>query len=408
MERVAITGLGVLSTLGREPKQYFDRLVAGTSGIANITGFDTESCRSHRAGKLEDFDPAEYIDPNKLRRIDEVGCLAVASGKLALADASIEPNSTASSDVGVVLGTYTAGLHSTVDFLGGLIRGGPADVSPMIFSNTVGNAPASLCALEFGLKGGNVTVTHKEASSLAAVAYSVNLVRHRRASALITGGVDDIEANFFRIHDRFKVMSPVSGEDEAARPFDRRRNGFVLGEGGFALVAENWARARDRNAAIYAEIIGVGGTSSPCGINQWPRDPTHLARSMELALEEADTRPQDIGVVFASSNGAIELDRTEASAIRDVFGEAGVKVVSIKGALGESGTTGAASLTAAILSLRQQRIPPTVGLEQLDPACPIDASPEARPIESTKALINSFASGGANYSVVVEVAEECA
>jgi 3-oxoacyl-(acyl-carrier-protein) synthase len=177
----------------------------------------------------------------------------------------------------------------------------------------------------------------------------------------------------------------------------------MLGEGGFALVAENWSRAQDRSATIYAEIIGVGGTSSPCGINQWPRDPTHLARSMELALEEADTRPQDIGVVFASGNGAIELDRTEASAIRDVFGEAGVKVVSIKGALGESGTTGAASLAAAILSLREQRIPPTVGLEELDPACAVDASPEARPIEGTRGLINSFASGGANYSVVVEV-----
>ena len=381
MERVAITGLGVLSTLGREPRRYFNGLLAGTSGVTDITGFDTKSCRSHRAGKLKDFDPADYIDPNKLRRIDEVGCLAVASSKLALADAGIEPNSTQSRDVGVVLGTYTAGLHSTVDFLGGLIRGGPADVSPMIFSNTVGNAPASLCALEFGLKGGNVTVTHKEASSLAAVAYSVNLVRHRRASAVITGGVDDIEANFFRIHDRFKVMSPVSGEDEAARPFDRRRNGFVLGEGGFALVAENWSRAldtRDRDATIYAEIVGVGGTSSPCGINHWPRDPKHLAKSMELALEEAESRPQDISVVFASGNGAIELDRTEAAAIRDVFGDNRIKVVSIKGALGESGTTGAASLTAALLSLREERIPPTVGLEDLDPECPIDAAPEAR------------------------------
>ena len=406
MERVAITGLGVLSSLGREPRKYVDGLLTGTTGIAPITDFDTKSCRSHRAGKLEDFDPADYIDPNKLRRIDEVGCLAVASGKLALADAGIEPNSTASRDVGVVFGSYTAGLHSTVDFLGGLVRGGPADVSPMIFSNTVGNAPASLCALEFGLKGGNVTVTHKEASSLAAVAYAVNLVRHRRASALITGGVDDIEANFFRIHDRFNVMSPVSGEDEAARPFDRRRNGFVLGEGGFALVAENWSRAQDRDATIYAEIVGVGGTSSPCGINLWPRDPKHLAKSMELALEEAHSPPQDISVVFASANGTFELDRTEAAAIRDVFGNAGVKVVSIKGALGESGTTGAASLTAAILSLREGRMPPTVGLEELDPECPIDAAPEARPLEGRKALINSFASGGANYSVVVEVVGE--
>lgn len=403
MERVAVTGLGVLSSLGLDLETYFDALVGGASGITEISAFETKSCRSHRAGKLTGFDPADYIDPNKLRRIDEVGCLAVASGKLALADAGIEPKSDDAGDLGVVLGTYTAGLHSTVDFLGGFVRGGPAEVSPMIFSNTVGNAPASLCALEYGLKGGNVTVTNKEASSLAAIAYAVSLLRHRRAKALVTGGVDDIEANFYRIHDRFKVMSPVDGGAEAARPFDRDRNGFVLGEGGFALVVETWDRATERNRTIYAEILGVGGTSSPCGLNQWPSDSRHLEASMRLALEQADVEPRDVGAVFASANGSRELDRTEAAAIADVFGDTHVPVVSLKGALGDSGTSGAASLTAAILSLRANRLPPTVGLQELAPDCVVNASGDARSTSGNTALINSFASGGTCYSLVIGI-----
>ena len=402
-ERVALTGLGVISSLGRGSKDFIDALLRGATGISAITAFDTSNCRSHRAGKLKCFDPAEYIAPNMLRRADEVGRLAISAGKLALADAGIEPKATKSSEIGIVLGTYTAGLHSTVEFLSGLVREGPAGVSPLIFSNTVGNAPASLCALEFGLKGPNVTLTNKEASALAAVAYSVNLLRNGRASALITGGVDDFEATFFRIHDRFKVLSPVDGKEEAARPFDRRRNGFALGEGGVALFTEAWSLANQRGARIYAEILGVGGTSSPCGINRWPSDPTHLTGAMRMALSDARCTPHDVGVVFASGNGAIDLDRTEAAAIREVFLDEGVKVVSIKGALGESGMSGAASLAAAILSLREERIPPTVGLEELAPDCPVDVSPEARPASGWLALVNSFASGGANYSVLLRV-----
>jgi len=276
-------------------------------------------------------------------------------------------------------------------------------VSPLLFSNTVGNAPASLCALEFGLKGGNVTVTNKEASSLAAVAYSVNLLRHRRASALITGGVDDIEANFFRIHDRFHVMSPVDGGDEAARPFDRLRNGFVLGEGGFALIAEPWSRASKRGARIYAEILGVSGTSSPSGINQWPDEPTHLSHAMELALSDASCSAREVAAVFASANGTVVLDRAEAEAIGEVFGERGVPVVSLKGALGESGASGAAAIAAAILSLGRNRIPPTAGLREVAPDCPVDARGESRCTSGRVALVNSFASGGANYSLVLRV-----
>ncbi len=402
-ERVALTGCGLISSLGRSLDVFTERLLSGATGIAPVTAFDTSSCRSHLAGKLVDFDPAEYIDPGKLRRIDTVGSLAIASGKLALADAGIELKGPLASETGVVLGTYTAGLQSTVEFLTGFVRGGPAEVSPMIFSNTVGNAPASLCALELGLMGPNVTVTHKEASALAAVAYAVSLLRSSRASSLVTGGVDEVEPTFFRIHDRFRALSPQDGGKEGSRPFDRRRNGFVLGEGGVALVVETWARARERKARVYGEILGIGGTSSRCGINEWPSDPAHLSEAMRLALEDGGCALDEVGSVFASANGTRELDRVEAEAIRGLFGERAVPVVSVKGALGESSLSGAASLVAALSCLREQRIPPTVGLEELSPDCPVNASSEARPSRNSLALVNGFASGGTNYSILVRV-----
>jgi 3-oxoacyl-[acyl-carrier-protein] synthase II len=337
-------------------------LLAGTRGISEITAFDTRACRSHRAGKLGDFDPAEYIDPNKLRKIDEVGCLAVSSGKLALADAGVETNGAAASEVGVVLGTYTAGLHSTVDFLSGLVRRGPADVSPLLFSNTVGNAPASLCALEFGLKGGNVTVTNKEASSLAAVAYSVNLLRHRRASALITGGVDDIEANFFRIHDRFNVMSPVDDGEEAARPFDQFRNGFVLGEEWVALFAGMAAGQQPRRADLR-RILGVGGVISRRNQPLAGRANASLARC--TSLSDAGCTAEDVAAVFASANGTVVLDRAEASPFAKSLASAACRLFPSKVRSANPGVSGAASITAAILSLRQNRIPPTAGLREV-------------------------------------------
>lgn len=402
-ERVALTGLGVVSSLGRSLDGFTERLLSGATGIAPVTAFDTSSCRSHLAGKLTDFDPSEYIDPGKLRRIDTVGSLAIAAGKLALEDAGIELKGPLASETGVVLGTYTAGLQSTVEFLTGFVRGGPAEVSPMLFSNTVGNAPASLCALELGLMGPNVTVTHKEASALAAVAYAVSLLRSGHASSLVCGGVDEVEPTFFRVHDRFHALSPQDGAREALRPFDLRRNGFVLGEGGFTLVVEVLARARERDARIYGEILGVGGTSSPSGVNEWPTDAAHLAEAMRLALEDGDCAPDGVGSVFASANGTKELDRVEAEAIRRVFGERAVQVVSVKGALGESAASGAASLLAAVSCLRQHRIPPTVGLEEISPDCPVNAASEARSSMNPLALVNSFASGGANYSVLVRV-----
>src|SRR5437773_368685 len=251
-ERVLITGIGSISCFGVGRAALVEALQSGATGVAPIARFDTGTCRSHRAALIRDFDPAAFIPPLKLRRIDAVGRLALACARLAFTDAGCVPDASGRDDVGVALGTFTAGLDSLVEYLDGLTNQGPTGVPAILFSNTVSNAPASLAAIEFGLRGPNVTFNQREASSLAAMAFAAGAIRQGRAAAMLTGGADCLEETFFKVHDRFRVLSPMRGTDrEGARPFGEGRNGFVLGEGGFVLLLESDAAAAARGARAY-------------------------------------------------------------------------------------------------------------------------------------------------------------
>jgi 3-oxoacyl-[acyl-carrier-protein] synthase II len=397
-ERVVATGIGCISPFGTGHRVFSKALLDGASAIAPVRAFSTVDCRCRVACELRDFKPGDYIDAAKLRRIDDVGRLAIAATRLALDDARLEPNSDA---IGVVVGSSTAGMHSTLPYLFGMARSGALGVSALAFPNTVANAAGSQAALDLGLRGPNVSFSQKEASSLAAIAYSVGLLRHRRASALVSGGVDDLEEWYFKIHDRFRVMSPTDEGESGSRPFDLARNGFVLGVGGFLFVLEAEPAARDRGADTYGEILGIGVTGSPCPLNAWPADPSGLSRAMRLAIDDAGLVAGDVDVVFASANSTKTLDALEAAALGEVFGVATVPVTSLKGAIGECGSSGAASLVGALLCLADGWVPPTAGFRLPDPACPVNVSAAPRRTDGRVALINSFASGGTNYSLVV-------
>jgi 3-oxoacyl-[acyl-carrier-protein] synthase II len=397
-DNAVVTGAGCVSSLGIGAQTFVGELLAGGSGISPVTAFSTEGCRAHTAALIRGFDAARYIDPMKLRRIDEVGRLALATCRLALEDASLPAGT---EHVGVALGTATSGLHSTVAHVHRLMTAGPGAVAALGFSNTIGNAAASLCSIEFSLHGPNVTIAQKQASALAAIAFAVSGLSDGRASAFLCGGMDDIEEQFFRVHDRLHVSSPAGGGEEASRPFDARRNGLVLGTGGHILVVETASSAAKRGVEPYGEILGIGATSSDCALNAWPTEPSGIVRAMETALHHAGVAVEEVSVVFAAANSTRMLDRVEAEAIAQVFGPRGVPVVSLKGALGEFGASGAAALTAALFCLRGGTLPPTLGCEQPDPACPVDVSACARTANGRIALVNATADGGAQYSLVV-------
>jgi 3-oxoacyl-[acyl-carrier-protein] synthase II len=411
-KRVAVTGIGCISCFGLGHSSFADALLCGSSGVVPISAFDTSECRSHAAASIRGFDPTAFIPPLKLRKIDAVGRLVLVCARLLLEDGNSRTDSGPRDDTGIALGTFTAGLDSIVEYLAGLTDHGPTGVPALLFSNTVSNAPASLCAIELGLRGPNLTFNQREASSLAAVVFSVGAIRDGRAAAMITGGADRLEETFFKVHDRFRALSPrrrsgrFAATDETARPFDRRRNGFVLGEGGFLIRVEDREAATARGSDIYGEILGVGATASQAAVNGWPDDPTGVVRAMRAALSDANLSTGEISAIFASANGSPEMDRIEAAAIDEVFSGRPVPVTSLKGAIGESGAAGAASLVAGLLALPRGVLVPTVGYDQSDGDCPVSVSGRPRSITGNTFLVNSVASGGTNYCLAVRAKDQ--
>ena len=338
----------------------------------------------------------------KLRRMDDTARYAVVITRQAFADASYPLRDDGDDDAGVVLGTFTAGGQATSEYLTALHRGGPMGAPAVLFNSTVANAPASLAGLEFKLRGPNVTVSQKEASGLAAIVTATDALRLDRSHALAAGGVDAIFDIFFRVHDRFGVMAP--SDESMQGPFDRNRRGFVLGEGGFALLLEQDASVRARGAATYGEVLGVGALSAAVGINQWPTTKEPLVRTMQAALDDAGLTASDVNVIYAAANATRALDSVEADALSCLFGRSRPLVTSIKGAIGECGAASAASCVAAVVCGSAGEVPPIVGLGETDPAASeLNLVTSRQILPGPIALINAIGSGGAVFSVVLKV-----
>lgn len=401
---ITITGVGVVSAFGDSPDRFRDALLDGRTGIAHSDEFAAKGCRSTLAARITGFEPARWIAPMKLRRMDDTGPLALVVSKQAMAQAQYVVPAAGDDRAGAVFGTWSAGGQATTDYLSALFSGGPSGAPALLFNSTVGNAAAGLTGLEFKLRGPNATISHKEASSLGAIVTAVDLLRLGRADALVAGGIDSIYDLFYRVHDRFGVMNQATEAGPSTAPFDGGRGGFVLGEGGVGLWLERGDGWRSRGATSLAEIAGVGIASTAVALNAWPDSHEPLVRTMQLSLDDAGITSDDVDVVYASANATRSLDAIEACALTELFAGRDTVVTSIKGAVGESGVSGAASLAAAILCGARGDIPPITGLRAGDPA-----TSQLR-LATTKvhaparvALINSFASGGALFSLVLRV-----
>jgi 3-oxoacyl-[acyl-carrier-protein] synthase II len=403
-ERVYITGLGAVSVFGDSRERFRDGLLSGSSGIAPSARFAGFGCRSTLAASVASFEPAKWISPMKLRRMDQTGPFALVAIQQAIEQAGYAVNADGDERAGVVLGTYSAGGQATNEFLDALFKGGPTGAPALMFNSTVSNAAAGLAGLEFKLRGPNATISLKEASGLGAIASAVDLLRSGRADRVAAGGTDAIYDIFFRAHDRFHVMNPAAAFGAHAAPFSRTREGFVLGEGGFALWLERGEAWRDRGARCLAEILGVGASSAAVPLNAWPDSPEPLARTMRLALADAGLRAGEVDVVYAAANAAPVLDAMEASALSDVFQGASPVVTSIKGAIGEFGASGSAACVAAVLCGALQKVPPIAGLTEPDEvAAGLRLATAAVPAPGPTVLVNSVASGGSLFSAVIRI-----
>jgi 3-oxoacyl-[acyl-carrier-protein] synthase II len=399
-EPVRIRGIGIVTPFGTSHASFRDGLLGARSAIAPIQGFDTTDCRSRLAAAIVGFDPSPWVAPMKMRRMDRTAVYAVSATKLAIEDAGRSIPADGDDRTGVILGTWTAGGGSTQIFLDALFRQGVAAAPALLFDSTVANSAASIVGLDHRLRGPNMTVSQKEGSGLAALIDAVDILREGHASSLIAGGTDAVFETFFKAHDRFGVMSPGASFSSKLAPFDAAREGFVLGEGAVSFWLERPGTTGEPDG--HGEILGVAVSSASVPLNAWPDRPEPLERTMKMAVEDAGLAPSDIDVVYASANATRELDRCEAQALTSLFGSTRTVVTAIKGALGESGTSGALACAAACLC--GPRVPPVAGLSEPDRVtASLRLACGTVEVPGPIVLVNSFASGGALFSAVLRI-----
>jgi 3-oxoacyl-[acyl-carrier-protein] synthase II len=401
--RVVVTGIGLVTPLGVGREAFSQALWRGETGIGEVTAFPTDTLASHLGAECRTFQPRDFVSLKNLRKMDRLSAMATASVRMALDDAGIRIDPANRDRIGIVMGTAFGNTEHEVQSARVLFTEGPGMVSPLHVPNTVMNAPAGHASIELGFRGVNTTVNHQAVSAETAIAYGAMDIRRGAADVIFAGGGDILSPFFYEALTRFRALSPTDGGAEGARPFDRVRNGPVMGEGCGIVCLEAADLARERRVTPYAEVTGWGLGSSPAPPTAWPADPRGFLLTMERALKMAGVAPVEIDLIQAAANGGLDLDALEAAAYGGLFGGvgAGPAITSLKGGTGEIFASGGIRAAALALSLRAGIVPPVIGLK--DPLCGLPfVVGEAcrRPLK--RALLSGISYGGTYACLVLE------
>jgi len=363
--RVVVTGIGMVTPLGVGKEDFADNLFSGKTGISEIQSFDTSPFSSHLGAEVINFNPRDFISVKNMRRMDKTSLFTTAAARMALHDAGVEITADNRDRVGIVLGTAFGATDVTAQFSGTLLTQGPSSVNPIMVPNIVMNAPAGHASIELGFRGVNTTVTHFAVSAETAIAYAAAEIRRGTADFMLAGGVDILSEFYYESLTKFHALSPQKGGKESCRPFDRERNGTVAGEGSGLVLLESMESAVARGRNPYCEIKGVGMGSSPAKPTEWPKNPEGILLTLNRALKNSGVSFDDVQAVMAAANGDIILDAAESKAYASIFESSGEKpfVTSIKGALGESYSSGGIRSCALALCMKRNALPPTIGLK---------------------------------------------
>jgi 3-oxoacyl-[acyl-carrier-protein] synthase II len=397
--RVVITGLGIVSSIGLGKEAFWENCLQGVSGIKPIQGFDVSAYRSRLGGQLPEIDFKAFIKPANIRRMDRIGKIVVSSVRLAIEDSALNLKEEDSNRIGISLGTGLGSSDTVDQFFRSLLKEGPVGAAPLLFQTAVPNAITSHCAIEYGIKGVNITFSHKESSTEMAMTFAYDLLREGRADVILAGGGDELSEPLYHVYSMLGALSPGRGKSaEGMRPFDRDRNGIVLGEGSGILVLETLEHAKKRGARIYAEMAGAAPSGSTEGLLRYDSTGDSIAKAMSLAAGEV----QAVDYISAAANSTSDLDRAETLAIKKVFGKRAkeISVSSLKSVLGEFDGSGGVRACSVALSIYHGMIPPTIGTEHLDPECDLNVvlgGPQKSEIKS--AIVNGCSNGGSNISV---------
>ena len=402
--RVVITGLGVVSPIGTGVEKFWSNLVAGVSGIDIIKRFDPVEIglSVHIAGEVKDFEPEKYFDKKDAQKVSDFIKFAVAAADEAIKDSGLLEGKFDPYRVGVIIGTGIGGLRDIEEQQKVLMEKGPRRVSPFFIPYGISNMASGLVAIRFGFKGPNYCVVSACATGNHSIGDAMRLIQKGDIDVAIAGGCESaITPLGVASFASMKALSTRNHEPQkASRPFDRDRDGFVMGEGAGILVLEEYEHAKARGAKIYAELVGYGATDDAYHITAPCADGEGAYMCMKLAIEDAGIRPEEVDYINAHGTSTPLNDKSETLAIKRLFGEHAykLKISSNKSMIGHLlGAAGAVEAVATVKSIQTGIIPPTINLENPDPECDLDYVPN-KAIEYTVnyALSNSFGFGGTN------------
>nr|WP_256444454.1 beta-ketoacyl-ACP synthase II [Aestuariibacter sp. A3R04] len=404
--RVVVTGMGMLSPLGSTVEGTWTRLLNGESGIGDITLFDCSNYSTRFAGQVDNFDPQDYIEKKETKKMDRFIQLGIAAGKQALADSGLRITDDNAHRVGVAIGSGIGGLEQIEQNHIKLLNSGPKRVSPFFVPSTITNMISGFLSIMEGLKGPNLNIVTACTTGVHNIGVAARTIAYGDADAMLAGGA---EASITPLGIAgFAAARALSANNDApqqaSRPWDKDRDGFVMGEGAGVMMLESYESAVARGATIYAELIGFGMSGDAYHMTSPPSDGEGAARSMENALLDAKMAPRDIGYINAHGTSTPAGDMAEVAAVKRVFGEHAydLLVSSTKSMTGHLlGAAGSVEAIFTVLALRDKMAPPTINLDNPGEGCDLDfVAHEAKAFESPYALCNSFGFGGTNGSLI--------
>jgi 3-oxoacyl-[acyl-carrier-protein] synthase II len=404
--RVVITGVGLITPVGIGVRESWEALCAGKSGITEITRFDASKCQTKIAGEVKDFRAEDFLPKKEAKRTERFISYAVAATRMALEDSGYKIDSSTEDRIGVLTGCGLGGLATLEENFQVMEKKGPRRVSPFFIPMIIGNMAPGVVSIQFGAKGPNASVATACAAGAHAIGDAFEIIKNGKADAMITGGMEAvITATCVAGFNAMKALSTRNDEPEkASRPFDRDRDGFVVGEGCGILILESLESALERGAKIYAEVIGYGMSGDGFHITSPPPDGSGASRCMQAAIDDAKISYSDIDYINAHGTSTPLNDLYETRAIKTVFKDYAYKVAisSTKSMTGHLlGGSGGIEAVFTALTITRGIIPPTINLDNPGEECDLDYTPhKARKADVKIAMTNSFGFGGTNASLI--------
>jgi len=405
--RVVITGLGAVTPIGIGVKDFYESLLAGRNGITKVSQFDVTDFRSKLAAEVKDFQAEDWIKKKSARRMDRFTHFGIATSAMALEDGGLDSFPFDKNRAGVIIGSGIGGSQTIEDGYTELRDNGPKGINPFFVSKLLINMAACMVSIKYGLKGPLSAPSVACSTGSNAIGDAFRIIQRDDADIMLAGASEAcITPLPYGCFCATRSMTPSDCAENACRPFDKNRDGFVMGEGAAVVVLENLNHALKRGIRIYAEIVGYGNTADAFHFTAPEPEGDGMIRVMQAALRDADMDAEKIGYINAHGTSTVLNDKTESTAINKVFGEHAktLKVSSIKSMIGHLlAAAGAAEFVSTVMSLFTGMIPPTINYKEPDADCPLDyVTNGAESLDTDTAMSNSFGFGGGNACLVIK------